>query len=344
MGNMIRQKKIIKSSLVFLLILVSLIFIINFLYIKLIVEKEIIYQKEEEYQNFISRLPDKTIEFGFFGSSHTLDAINPNYIPNSYNFAFGGENYVKTYYRLKKVLEIDNIKIKNIIFEIDIQTFLDVMVTKDHALVEHYPFSEFVSILEIWKISKDYSLISIFLEWYFPVIGKGEDFKYLYLKDFTKIDKGWISRIGDFTKTDMNLLLKQRYDHYFSNKQKINKISMEYFIKTIKLAKLDNINIIFIKTPVTKEFDGYMVEKNVTKEEYYDEIYNKINLSIGTNYKILDYYNIFFNESYYFHDPDHLNEEGAAILSKKVYNNLKKEGNININFIYKNQSGESVFN
>jgi hypothetical protein len=311
------RKKFVKESAILCLILILLIFLINAVYMKYVLEKKIAYKKEAAYNDFISSLDNKTIDFAFFGDSHAEGDINPDYIPVSYNFALGLENYVSIYYKLNKVLEKDNIVIKNAVFEIDMHTFSDAMVSKGRVLDNLPLYSKFVTLSEIRKVRKDDSLLVLLLGIYFPVLGNGEDFKVLVLKDTTTIIKGFIANKGDFTQSDMDFSLENKYNIFFNQHERINPMAMEYFKKTIKLADERGINIIFIKYPIAKEFDEYISKRGIAKEKYYEEIFKEINSSIGEDYSVLDYYS-YFNDSSNFLDPDHLNEKGSEAFSKQV--------------------------
>ena len=126
--------------------------------------------------------------------------------------------------------------------------------------------------------------------------------------------------IGDFTKTDQNVSLNGAYVSHFKSGERIDEMDMEYFLKTLELAESRNISIIFIKYPVTKEYNEYMKERNITRDDYYSEIFTRINSTIE-NYTSLDYHD-YFNDSSLFYDPHHLNINGAKLFSEKLHDDL----------------------
>ncbi len=317
--------KFIKRMSLFLLILIVLILIINTVYTKSIIEKTIIYRQTQSYKQYINTLPDKKIDFVFFGDSHAMDAVNPQYIENSFNFAFACENYIATYYKLKKILDED-VEINNIVLEIDLHTFSGVLTNEAKSFPRLFPrlwfFSDFVSYKEIKEIRGD-SYISLWIESNFPFIGKGDEFRFIIKKPkLVNTSLGWVEQKGDFSEVENKFELAEiSVLAHFEEEERISNISFEYFIKTIELAKENNISIFFIKYPVTKEYGLAIVENNITKEDYYKTIFKGINKTIE-NYYILDYYDIYFNNSEYFSDPDHLNWKGAEVLSQRLYANI----------------------
>ena len=96
--------KFAKRMALFLLILIVLILTINMIYSKFILEKITIYRLDKIYNQYINNLTEKELDFAFLGDSHTMMASNPQYIPNSFNFGLGAENYIITYYKLRHIL------------------------------------------------------------------------------------------------------------------------------------------------------------------------------------------------------------------------------------------------
>jgi len=298
------------------------IILLNQAYISLLLDKKIEYRKVKMYDEFISNPANKNLDYVFFGDSHAENAINPLYIKNSYNFAIGAENYIKSYYKLKKIIKKDNITIKNIVLEVDMQTFSERTVSEGLVFDNLYLYRDYISLNNIKKIRKDDSIYKFWIEENFPVIGNGEEFRFIYFRDLSEIDLGWLNNTGNFSTAEKEISLQRVYDIHYNHKKRIANLTFEYFLKTLELAKENNISIILIKYPQSKEFDGYITERNVTKDDYYDYIFKEVD-SMGINYRLLDYYDEYFNHTEYFGDPDHLNYVGSKIFSKKVNDDFK---------------------
>lgn len=169
------------------------------------------------------------------------------------------------------------------------------------------------------------SIFSIWFESKFPFIGNGEDFSVLIKKlELQEIDKGWVKNTGNFSKLNKTQEGEDRYKELFKWVERINNVSLEHFKKTVMMAKENNINVIFIIYPVSKEFNDALIKQNLTREEHYNIIFEKVDEILNESYFVLDYYEIFFDKPDYFDDSDHLNYIGAEIFSKQIYIDLSK--------------------
>ena len=313
--------KFIKRMSLFLLILIILILTINLIYTKFILERSIVYRQDQIYKEYISSLPEKKLDFSFFGDSHTMVAVNPQYIPNSFNFGIGAENYIITYYKLKRILD-EGVEINTIVLELDLHTFSGILTNEENLFSKLWFYSDFVSYNEIKEIRGGF-IIGLWIESNFPFLGKGDEFRFVIDKpEVVNISFGWVENKKNFSEIENKVeLAKKECRSHFGEEERISDISFEYFIKTIELAKKNDINIIFIKYPITKEDDFVLTEKNITKEDYYKTIFNEINKTLE-NYYVLDYYNLYFDNPEYFGDSDHLNYNGAEVFSKSLYKDL----------------------
>jgi hypothetical protein len=313
----------IKKSIIFFALLLLLINVMNIVYVKEVLEKKWLYRKEIIFQEYISSLSNKRINFAFFGDSHTSDDVNPKFIPGAFNFAPGGENYIKTYYKVKRILYDDKVKINNLVLEVDLHTFSTLLTEKPYLFNDLYLYSKFVPYNEIKKIRDD-SIITLWTEANFPFVGNGEEFSILLSgSELTEIYLGWTKNEKNFSLVNRTDVAYKKYKEHFEGKSRISDLSFEYFMRILRLARKNNINVIFIKYPVSKEYDEVITQHNITKNDYYNRIFNSTESILGQSL-VLDYYDIFFNSSDYFADSDHLNYVGAEIFSKRVYQDLKR--------------------
>lgn len=319
--------KFFKTGVSFLLLLLTAVLVINWAYINLVLKKEQYYRQNTSYQEFIESMgQDKKISYAFFGDSHARNAVNPQFLPQSFNFGTSAENYIETYYKLKKIVYLDKVKIDTAIFEVDLHTFSSLFTDKTRIFDDMFYYHNFVSYQEIKKIKNvsNWQMVKDYLsQVYFPAIGKGGDFINILINPkLTEIYLGWTKIYDDYSLVDAKALALSTYAIQFENKERISPIAFEYFLKTIELAKENKINIVFIKYPTSKEFDAILSMKGVDKENYYRTIFKAINERLA-DYRILDYYNLFFGHPGYFADADHLNYVGADLLSDKISKEIK---------------------
>lgn len=296
------------------------------MYIKLIQHQKIEYRKGLLYEEDIGSFENKEIDFAFFGSSHASKSIHPAYIPGSYNFALNHGTYVETYFKLKKVVEEDNLKINHIVLEMDLHAFSEKYNEPKEMFRNLEVSQEYAALREIAEIREE-SWPSVFIQRYFPILGNAPDL-IEYVKDkptFTPTYFGGEISEGDFSQAENKTFIAyQRYKlHFDKDPAKVSSISILYLIKTLQYAKEHNITVIFIKYPITKEFDE-ITQKNVPAEKYYSTVFSYINKMVGEDYAVLDYHDLFFDRSELFYDSNHLNYIGAEVFSKKVADDLTK--------------------
>ena len=109
---------------------------------------------------------------------------------------------------------------------------------------------------------------------------------------------------------------------HFASKTLLHNETYTYFLKTIELAEQNNITVIFVKYPVTRDYNNLILKNNLNREDYYNTIFKDVNSRIP-NYIVLDYYDTYFDNPEYFGDADHLNYVGAEAFTNKLYKDLQ---------------------
>ena len=315
--------KFIRNGSILISIFILIVLVLNIFYINTVEKNKLIFRRELGWQNYKKTIPNKTLNYAFFGDSHTEYELNPKYINNSFNFATGGEDYIETYYKIKKLLEQDDVKINNFILEIDIHTFSDKIRTKERLFVDLGYYSKFVDLKTISDLT-DRNLLSIRIQSNIRVIGKGGEIISYFIvpPDLTIIENGWVNYTGDFPKEKRKQLVEKIYNTQFSEeKNLLEETSLNHFLKILNLAKENNINIIFINLPISYDYYLEIQKNNISRELYYERLFLEINKT-KIPYSTLEYYELFFENPEYFGDPDHLNYVGSKILSQKLSKDL----------------------
>ncbi|MEK6858825.1 MAG: hypothetical protein AABX53_02855 [Nanoarchaeota archaeon] len=311
-----------QNVIAFIAVLLLVIFLVNFIYTTFILPQKTFYRKESLYQNYTA-LSGGRIEYLVLGDSHAFHAVNPAYVPGAYNYASGAENYIKSFYKLRKVLEKDNESVGAVILELDPHTFSTRLTDETNLFNELELYSQFVSLYEVQHVRNDF-LIRLWLEANMPFIGNGKEFGVLLKKtEFNEISAGgWLKNKENFSLVDKNASALFNYKSLYENQERISNVSFEYFIKTIKLAQQHNVPVIFVSYPHTLEYDQIITEKNVTKEDYYARIFTEVDKTLG-NYTFLNYYSLFPEKDYLFGDPEHVNYIGSELFSRQLYSDLE---------------------
>src|SRR3989344_7582306 len=160
---------LVKAGL-FIIVTIVCILLVNQIYIHFILEKKFHHRAEKTYQDYITGLEERKIMYAFFGASHTRDGINPEYILDSYNFADSQENYIQTYFKMKKIVEIDKVNIDSAILEIDMPTFSSALHSNGGEFTDLGMYAEIVPYSEMKNITQR-SYANIFLISKFPMLG-----------------------------------------------------------------------------------------------------------------------------------------------------------------------------
>jgi hypothetical protein len=323
-----------KKSFLFLIIIIMVVLTINELYISLVLPRTYIARSESSYIDYLKELPDNHIQNAFFGDSHVANSINPEYLPNTFNFGTPGENYIKTYYRLKKIINQDKVTIENAFIQVDTHSFSSYM--NEEALFigdSLWYYHKLMPFRLTQKVSKK-SLLSLFIESKLPVIGHAAHFSYIINgRKIHVVNNGWISRSGNFSENpedQKEQIASHRFNQYFTEKTLIDPVAEEYFEKIILLAEQKNITLFFIRYPVTS-----YCKDSITSQLSVEEIYPlSLNKTLQKNF--LDYEDLFLNNHDLFTDSNHLNYFGAEKLSKKIRLDL------NITPITMNSSSDNV--
>ncbi|MBS3136881.1 hypothetical protein J4232_00475 [Candidatus Woesearchaeota archaeon] len=317
---MITEKKIfIKKIVVFMVILTLIIIILNAVYWKIVIEKKNVYRAEKAYLDVIQQ--NKTIDYAFFGDSHTRDAVNPAYINSSFNFGTGDENYIKTYYKIKRLLDNNdnnnnNIKIKMLFLEIDPHSFSPVLFDQQRVMSDIWLYSQFIPTNEIKRFTNK-TTISIYLESNLPVLGNGEDFAVLLIKNHNMY-RGWYNDTRNFSAGNKDKIAEKDIEEHFKETNKFaDPIALEYFEKIILLADENKIPITIVRYPLSYEYNKELMKANFSEAEFYSKIIAIMNKHLK-EYNKLDYHKIYENNSDYFADSHHLNGAGSIIFTKQL--------------------------
>jgi hypothetical protein len=316
-------KKTIRKGIFFVILFLLIILLLNSIYINIIQKNEMNSRQEAEWQKYKNTLPNNTLHYAFFGDSPVQNGLNPNYINNSFNFAIGGENYVETYYKIKKILEKEDVKINNFVLEIDPHTFSDKIRTEEGLFRDARYFNKFISLDEMSKL-KDKEIIPLFLNVHFPILGEGYGIvRYFMLgSELTQTSLGWYNKTSNYSNQDRTIGALSVCNYLFAKEPNLleNK-SLNYFKEILKLAKINGIKIIFIEYPFSHEYDVEINKRNISRKIFYDDLFKEID-SETKDYLVLDYYSLFKNNPEFFGDANHLNYAGAEVLSKRINEDL----------------------
>jgi len=322
-----KTKQSTKKAILILISIILLLIILNSLYIKFVIPKKLTYKKQVLYTDFIKNLPNDRLGSAFFGDSHCLRGFNPEYFPNSYNYCDSSLSYIDIFDQLRDTIQTGDFMIDNIVLELDIHSLSSFFREKSSKNIDHIMLEAEGDALRVLREEHNYSYKEIIFSKYLPIIGNGEDFWSLLEESKTVIRKGgWVPKKSSRYKDNLTNHAGVRYERWFKDKKAIDPLMLSYLLKIVGLTEENDVNLIIIKYPVSRELDEYMEKVNISKEEFYDAVFTEIYEKHEVNLTVLDYHDLLFNSSEYFADADHVNPDGARIFSKRVYEDMKEMG------------------
>jgi hypothetical protein len=290
-------------------------FIITILYITIILSIEyfsINYIKKNrisQYQTLQEYGKEKTISL--LGTSHTnyANIINQN---NFLNYGQSGTFFVEMFYKTKKLIRYaENLKI--LVVEVDDLQFSNNAKVRRDKNYNYLKSINKVSSDYIYSNNKDVRPI-IHKELLKFILGKPikikESRKGVSLVEINNkiyYYQNWKDKVKDSEKKIQTInRLKEYHLNYM---YEVPTILKKYLEDTIELAQKNNIKVIFIRHPQSKEYWKYMNKEKQKDTNTYIQTLSKKYLI-----KILDYRYIFQTKQDLFYNQDHLNTEGWKVL------------------------------
>lgn len=249
------------------------------------------------------------------GHSHAANAYNTKFITNSVNLSNPGESYFYTYIKARTILKF-NPQIKTIYLEFtnnQIERGMDNWVWDDTHLIK----------------VKDYGVIMNFEEYkllyqnntsgLFNVISKGlvENFIPLIKNNSILDDR----KFGGYLINNSSLLDSLKRDSNTSKNRTnlVSQTNLNYLTKIVDLCDENNVEIIFVRSPMNKRYD---INFNET-------VFRQLLKSDFSEVKWLDFKDYPLPDEA-FGDSEHLNSKGAILFST-YFNQVINATSINQN-------------
>lgn len=316
------------KGIIFFLILLIILIPINQIFLENAYRGDRRFVQEKQFEKNSSETKIIAI-----GSSHTQTGFNPTYIPNSFNLGIPGVDIIKSYYRIKYILEHDAAPIEYILLEISMHRFY---IIQSSIFNTRWYWAKYIPLkgyIELSTLSKDLKILDAINEKIrgtFPIIGErteilsmirygSPEFNYdLLVKGHVQFTENF----SEFNATERQRISKDKAKWHFESKE-INQKIITYYKKFIELSRNHNIKVILIKYPMTQDYINATKTyiQNITA--FYEQVFEKIKIY---NLSVLDYQNIFLNQTTLFRDSDHLNKWGAELLSQQINIDLKNLG------------------
>ncbi len=292
------------------LYLALFLFLPSYLFKNVICAKTTVVTRDKAFYN--SNFEIKTL---VTGDSHNIKILKTNSDLGIFNFATGGENYMQTYYKLKKSLKQK--QIKTIIIPLNLNSFARNKFSRKAHL---YYWNNYIDYIELTKI--DHSYLENFKDYvsgtFFPYVGKSDlILGYIsgkkideekMLKSSEKSNKNFSKLSPEEQKTKAQKRVKELFPEGYYNQ------TLELYLhKLIDLCKSENIEIIAVTLPMTNAFmDAYKTKYDLGWfENKRSELKNKY-----PEIKFIDLRGYLNDQN--FDDSDHLNLSGTVIADAYI--------------------------
>jgi len=278
----------------------------NELYYQLVTSKTDIASVDRDFRKWAG-----VTDILVLGDSQPRTSVDPDILENSYIYAFPGENYIQTYYKLKYFLEKEGLDFKLILLPIDLHSFSSF---KTDRIGDHSFWKRYIDYIELGKVKGDLLDYLLFrLEGEFAYLG-GIDATLEYIRSYpVKLEtdrgfRGWKGVLTDKTENEIRQLAKQRAEHHFAGYDYLDKDLFAYFLRTLDLCKQHNIPIVLVRYPITQLYYTEAAAL-IPVDRLYEQIY--AGLDDFGEIPILDYHDLYWDRPELFMDPNHLNVTGA---------------------------------
>ena len=243
----------------------------------------------------------------YAGDSHIQCAVIDSLMKNGRNISKTSESYYFTYYKLKKILEINP----------DIRRVY--LGASYHNLSDHYDRyisgenTSFVSTKYFYLLPPEKQLQVMGWSVHdFPRFLRGIIFfSYTYIIKKSPYDFGGYSNFFFETAADkkaMDKRIKLQY-HSKDRMSEYSTVNIEYYFKIITMCREKNVELILLNTPLHGYFRAQV-------PKFFIERFNNITDSL--NLRVLDFSNLTLSDSCFTPDGDHLTVKGAKLITAEI--------------------------
>lgn len=255
------------------------------------------------------------------GDSHPMMALNPDYLPGSFNFGATSEYYFLSLQKLKRLLS-ENRPPGILILPLDLHSFSAQgnALLLQHELDDVY-WSQQTDPFELM----DAGLPSSWMRWYlsarfFPYAGQ----YYRLLASMKKEDyqvenNGFVPADAGFSKlsnTEKQQTAEARFRAHFDKFPAMDSLQVAALSGIAEICKNNNVRLLLLSYPVSDEYLRCAENKRgLEKVKHLAD-------SVKGRHLHADFSRFFSGKPDCFSDPDHLNPFGAQLLSRHLKQTL----------------------
>lgn len=258
----------------------------------------------------------RNIDVLFLGSSHTYRGFDTRIFKaqgiTCFNLGSSSQTPVQTEILLERYL--DNLNPKIIVYEVFPDNFIGDGVESSTDIISN-DRNDMLSLKMALTVNNVKIYNTLFYGVICDILGKNRDFT----EEVVNGEDKYIA--GGYVEKKMKYYKHIQHPYH---KWEFNSTQLDVFEMIIKNIKERGITLVMVYAPITTSYYN-----SFTNNNYFDSIIKPYGRYYDFN-KILK-----LDDSLYFYDEHHLNQQGVCIFNNKLIEILKADGYLNKNFIKK---------
>lgn len=309
-----RKRHFFGKLIVFLLLAAGINAAFNTVYDHWMIYHRLNRNQDRQFEEF-----NDTLTYLMLGNSHNM--VNPAILGNSFNYASPSEVYPQTYFKFRHILENGKQKPEYVILTVDPVNFSP---KADNTLKFDGYWRKYVDYPGLYRETGDTDyLVRWFTGRFCSYAG---NYKFIYMSllfaraDFSQIVNGYRPP-RDFRnfalEPDRKALGIERANSYLSGYgDRPDPGTVDYFRRILELCREYNVGVIMVRMPFTREY--LEQARKLVDLNRLDRGIEQIVAESGVNYRVFDFREEFTDQPSLFFNADHVNPEGADIISRKL--------------------------
>ncbi len=259
------------------------------------------------------------------GDSHAKFDVNPEYFTGLFNFAFNGENYIQTYFKIRHYLDEGKLNSDLVIIPIDLHSFSSF---RTNSIGDTAFWKRYMDFFELGIQKGDlYHYLRLWLQGEFSYLGgMDEVIKKIVIEDdadFSEIVQGFFVLEREYEKSTDEFIITSAQNstsYHFKGQTLLDKDLITYFLKLIDLLESHGISILYVWYLITHEYYSE-ASKYVPADDFFNQVVELIPGDSGSK-PILDYHDLYWGQNHLFYNAGHLNSTGADLFSQRLHTDI----------------------
>lgn len=271
---------------------------------------------------FLETAP-REIELLICGDSHPRSNLDPTLLSDrTVNIAIGGEHYLKTWYRMRRLLEVGDRSIEALLLPLDAGSFSDW-----HAenFAPEYVWGQSVDFLEVGRVrGRPWDYVGRLLKaTLFPYAGELRTLNQVRTKRFGFGDELPVGSFASLSVATRRAAGLQHAKDHLRDANVMDPALRWAFDQLVAWADERDIKLVLVAFPLSRWYDRW-VERSGARERVEREVVAP--LLADPDHLYIDHHDLFGKRDDLFADSHHLNALGRTYYSRHLQEILIEKG------------------